>query len=111
MQERGGEVGEMSDILCRCGHSIDHHSTHGCLARNGEKLNIKCMCQLAPHHIATSKLAAKDAALTAARTAMELALRELRSTQFNWQEDCLFNANDILDAALAAAAPSGEAKP
>lgn len=29
-----------------CGHSIDYHSTHGCV--NLEK----CNCQMAPHHIA-----------------------------------------------------------
>ena len=34
------------------------------------------------------------------RNAIEQALRELRSTQRNWDEDCLFNANNILEYAL-----------
>ena len=36
--------------VCECGHSIDYHSTHGCLAYKGDKLETKCRCQKSPHH-------------------------------------------------------------
>ena len=35
-----------NDVICKCGHSINVHSSHGCC--NLEK----CSCQMAPHHIA-----------------------------------------------------------
>ena len=45
------------DVICKCGHSIDYHSTHGCFAFSGEKLDKKCSCRLTPHHIAKELLA------------------------------------------------------
>jgi len=42
-----------SDVMCyRCNHSIDFHSHMGCHAYDGERLDKKCGCNLAAHHIA-----------------------------------------------------------
>lgn len=50
------------------------------------------------------KAAAELAALIVERDELRHAIRsaqiQLRATQENWREDCLFNCNDILTAAL-----------
>ena len=48
----------------------------------------------------TKQCASQAATIAQLREAIAKALQELRSTQKNWDKDCLFNCNDILAAAL-----------
>lgn len=51
---------------------------------------------------ATNELKSENAKL---RAALVSAQTQLRSTQRNWDEQCLFNADDIISKALASPAP------
>ena len=82
--------------------ALDKFMTHhdDCRKKNWFFSAAPCTCGLEQ---AAAELARLYKQAQAQREAMQKALRELQSTQENWREDCLFNCNDILTAALAQA--------
>ena len=52
------------------------------------------------HKQAAAELAAIRAERDALREAIKAAQIQLQATQINWQEECLFECNDIMTAAL-----------